>query len=91
MKANAKPVEVLARISALSKVVVGEFRKRPEFLSFFGLIPSVHARYFHSLSARESYRMQIANDAKLATNATDHCTLLHAGKGALRLSSLARF
>src|SRR5215471_10481774 len=31
--------------------VVGEFLKRPEFLSFFSLIPSDHARHFHSFSA----------------------------------------
>jgi len=37
-----------------------------------------HLIYFSPyLSA--SYRIQIANVAKLAIGATDHCTLLHAG------------
>src|SRR5215510_12136028 len=35
---------------ALTGAVVGEFREHPEFLSLFGLIPSAHARHFHSLS-----------------------------------------
>src|SRR5215475_4162649 len=36
------------RLVARHKPVAGKFRKHPEFLSFFGLIPCAHARHFHS-------------------------------------------
>ena len=51
-------IEQPANALALShgiRPVVGEFRKRAQFLSFFILIPSVHARPFHALSARNRH------------------------------------